>query len=520
MASSSAAGKTVVLTNERSKAAEVEAYHNEEVALLTRELLEQRKIELEELQTKLEMDRQAEENMMEKVPQDKPDQNEVQRQEELRKIEQENKMKQERLEELQALKQSEEAETRLIMEKAQAEKNKEEERLRRLALEEELKKSEVEKQKMEEEIRAMERALAEAQKAKEAALTRASLEKARLKEMFEEKQKLAVDQKNNPKQNSPQAEDTCSLPECVPNQDIESFRNNYSSNGTPIPVPDSDVEPQTAFQIPTESECLPTQNNWRPESDIVTPISSLSVQDPKEQGALESEFVPSEVSITPNIISESDNGSSSVFDSEEKGPSKECSFNESDCVPNGEELSNQSLDAVPKTEEGMDSLCKKDGSNRDSQLESCLDVNNSIEKKEPELEELRRKERELREKLQQKAKPGTPVRRKSTKDALNRIETLKAEEARLRAELESKKASNSFQSNSNLDETVTTREGNSRYFPLEAIRNKSIPGLDYTKREQYLSPSDFQSVFGCSKEEFLTWPKWKQKKVKLNVRLF
>jgi hypothetical protein len=52
------------------------------------------------------------------------------------------------------------------------------------------------------------------------------------------------------------------------------------------------------------------------------------------------------------------------------------------------------------------------------------------------------------------------------------------------------------------------------------MRKKSVPGLDYSIREQFLSPADFESLFECTKEEFATWPKWKQTQAKRKAKMF
>ena len=59
-----------------------------------------------------------------------------------------------------------------------------------------------------------------------------------------------------------------------------------------------------------------------------------------------------------------------------------------------------------------------------------------------------------------------------------------------------------------------------QYYSLEELRTMSVPGLDYPNREKYLSPCDFQELFGCPIEEFSKLPKWKQTKAKRDAKLF
>lgn len=59
-----------------------------------------------------------------------------------------------------------------------------------------------------------------------------------------------------------------------------------------------------------------------------------------------------------------------------------------------------------------------------------------------------------------------------------------------------------------------------KYHAMDDLRQSNIPGLDNTRREQYLSPSDFQEYFKLRKEEFAKFPKWKRDKVKRSLGLF
>ena len=59
-----------------------------------------------------------------------------------------------------------------------------------------------------------------------------------------------------------------------------------------------------------------------------------------------------------------------------------------------------------------------------------------------------------------------------------------------------------------------------QYYDATLLRKKKIPGLDYNNREKYLSPEDFQEIFGMDKESFYQMPKWKQTKAKRANKLF
>lgn len=40
------------------------------------------------------------------------------------------------------------------------------------------------------------------------------------------------------------------------------------------------------------------------------------------------------------------------------------------------------------------------------------------------------------------------------------------------------------------------------------------------KRETFLAPQEFQQLFGCTKEEFVTWPAWRKMARKRELNLF
>jgi len=62
--------------------------------------------------------------------------------------------------------------------------------------------------------------------------------------------------------------------------------------------------------------------------------------------------------------------------------------------------------------------------------------------------------------------------------------------------------------------------GGGPYYSITQLRERSVEGLDYDNREQYLTPQDFKDLFGCTKEEYDEMPKWKQQKAKRLAELF
>eukprot|EP00253_Pinus_taeda_P000423 PITA_00423 len=72
-------------------------------------------------------------------------------------------------------------------------------------------------------------------------------------------------------------------------------------------------------------------------------------------------------------------------------------------------------------------------------------------------------------------------------------------------------------------EAKQEENGNSDTYSYERLRTKSTnpaPGIDHKKRETYLSPEEFQKVFGMDQKTFSAQPKWKQDMRKKSVDLF
>ncbi|XP_044505397.1 villin-3-like isoform X2 [Mangifera indica] len=58
------------------------------------------------------------------------------------------------------------------------------------------------------------------------------------------------------------------------------------------------------------------------------------------------------------------------------------------------------------------------------------------------------------------------------------------------------------------------------YNQLKAKSKNPVTGIDFKRREAYLSDEEFQNVFGMAKEDFYKLPKWKQDMQKKKVDLF
>ncbi|XP_078443596.1 villin-5-like [Wolffia australiana] len=58
------------------------------------------------------------------------------------------------------------------------------------------------------------------------------------------------------------------------------------------------------------------------------------------------------------------------------------------------------------------------------------------------------------------------------------------------------------------------------YERLKVTAEDPITGIDVTKRETYLSSTEFKAKFGMTKDAFFKLPKWKQNKLKMAVHLF
>ena len=82
---------------------------------------------------------------------------------------------------------------------------------------------------------------------------------------------------------------------------------------------------------------------------------------------------------------------------------------------------------------------------------------------------------------------------------------------------QNQQGSHSSNTNSNNE---TNSEEITQYYSLEDIRQRRVEGIDKNRREQYLSPTDFEKAFGMTKEEFAKLAKWKRDNLKRNLYLF
>ncbi|XP_077249392.1 villin-3-like [Tasmannia lanceolata] len=76
---------------------------------------------------------------------------------------------------------------------------------------------------------------------------------------------------------------------------------------------------------------------------------------------------------------------------------------------------------------------------------------------------------------------------------------------------------------SSLEDAQLDKNGSETTFSYECVKSKSTnpaSGIDYKRREAYLSETEFQTVLGMTKEAFYRQPKWKQDMQKKKVDLF
>jgi len=61
-----------------------------------------------------------------------------------------------------------------------------------------------------------------------------------------------------------------------------------------------------------------------------------------------------------------------------------------------------------------------------------------------------------------------------------------------------------------------------QFFPYEQLKKKKdLPKtVDQSKLDLYLNPEEFPAVFGCTKEEYLTWTPWKRLNTRKEKQLF
>uniref|UniRef100_A0A7N8X2C1 Advillin n=1 Tax=Mastacembelus armatus TaxID=205130 RepID=A0A7N8X2C1_9TELE len=81
-----------------------------------------------------------------------------------------------------------------------------------------------------------------------------------------------------------------------------------------------------------------------------------------------------------------------------------------------------------------------------------------------------------------------------------------------------------FGENIALEKDCVENEKSSQSFPPDALVGKNISelpeGVDPTQKEKYLSDSDFINVFGITKDDFVSMPRWKQLNLKKEKMMF
>lgn len=102
-------------------------------------------------------------------------------------------------------------------------------------------------------------------------------------------------------------------------------------------------------------------------------------------------------------------------------------------------------------------------------------------------------------------------------------ETVEAPETPVEALLESVSEANEGETNLSTEDGQTDENGGACTFSYERLKSSSsnpVKGIDYKRREAYLSDAEFEVVFEMTKEAFYKQPKWKQDRQKKNLELF
>lgn len=80
---------------------------------------------------------------------------------------------------------------------------------------------------------------------------------------------------------------------------------------------------------------------------------------------------------------------------------------------------------------------------------------------------------------------------------------------------------NEISNQNNVTEVRQELEKYDKTYPYKELIKKRPPtGVDVTCKEKYLSDEEFEQVFGITKEEFYSLPKWRQVNHKKKVELF
>ncbi|XP_043690540.1 villin-2-like isoform X2 [Telopea speciosissima] len=106
---------------------------------------------------------------------------------------------------------------------------------------------------------------------------------------------------------------------------------------------------------------------------------------------------------------------------------------------------------------------------------------------------------------------GSPV--KETEEGILSISESNGEESELKQEIEQETEQEEVQQDENGSKTYS-------YDQLNTKSTNPVKGIDFKRREAYLSDEEFQTVLGMTKEAFYQLPKWKQDMRKKKVALF
>ncbi|XP_022967706.1 villin-2-like [Cucurbita maxima] len=78
----------------------------------------------------------------------------------------------------------------------------------------------------------------------------------------------------------------------------------------------------------------------------------------------------------------------------------------------------------------------------------------------------------------------------------------------------------SFENDGGQEDNAEPVVGTYTYDQLKAKSENPVTGIDLKRREEYLSPEEFETIFGVTKEAFSKLPKWKQNMQKKKFDLF
>ncbi|XVF75780.1 hypothetical protein PTKIN_Ptkin13bG0214500 [Pterospermum kingtungense] len=127
-----------------------------------------------------------------------------------------------------------------------------------------------------------------------------------------------------------------------------------------------------------------------------------------------------------------------------------------------------------------------------------------------------------------KSTSSTPAATSPPSEAKSEVDPSEAEDSQEIAQAETGLASGKIGEYSEPKQETEQQEENGSggtqstfsYDQLKAKSENPVTGIDFKRREAYLSDEEFQTVFGMAKEAFYKLPKWKQDMLKKKVDLF